>query len=173
MNTIENILTRQSIRKFKDEPISKENIELILKAAMSGPSCVNSRDFSFIVVDDKEVLNKMADANGLPAEPLRNCALGILVCGDLERSFKPAKDYFVVDCSIACQNIILAAHDLGIGSVWLGTYPQMDRVNKQKELFNLPDYIIPHSIIALGYPNENPSLKDKSIEVNRIHYNKW
>jgi nitroreductase len=134
--------------------VSKEDIDIILKAGMSAPSCVNARDWSFIVVTDEEMLAKMADANGRPAEPLRHAAFAVLVCGDLERAFSKAPEYWIIDASIAAENMILAATDIGIGSVWLGTYPQMERVNRQKELFGLPKTIEPHSIIAFGYPKE-------------------
>ena len=173
MKTIDAIMTRTSIRKFTDATVSDEDIKTILKAGMSGPSCVNARDWSFIVVKNKEKLNKMADANGGPAEPLRGAAFGVLVCGDMERAFPPAKDYWVIDGSIAAQNMILAAKDLGIGSVWLGTWPQMDRVAAQAELFNLPETQIPHSLIAFGYPAEDPAVKAPEWEEDRVHYEVW
>lgn len=173
MDTIQAIKTRVSTRQYSDQEISEQDLQTILEAGMSGPSCVNARDWSFIVVRDTETLNKMADANGRPAEPLRTAKLGILICGDLERAFSGAPDYWVVDGSIAAQNMILAAHALGIGSVWLGTWPQMNRVEKQTELFGLPETQIPHSIIAFGYPAA-PSNKEKLLfEENRVHYEKW
>lgn len=124
MDAIQNIMSRISVRQYSDREISDEALRTILEAGMSGPSCVNARDWSFIVVRDPETLNKMADANGRPAQPLRSAKVGILVCGDLERAFQGAPDYWVVDGSIAAQNMILAANALGIGSVWLGTWPQ-------------------------------------------------
>ncbi len=153
MDAYESIMTRRSIRYYTDEPISDEVLEKILRAGMTGPSCGNDRDWCFLVTRDPEILNKMADGNGGPAAPLRRAKLGILVMGDLERSFKQAPDYWIIDGAIAAQNMILAAHALGVGSVWLGTYPQMDRVNAQRELFGLPEKIMPHSIIAFGYPD--------------------
>lgn len=174
METLETILKRRSIRKFRDQEIEDENLHKILEAAMSGPSCVNARDYSFIVVNDRETLNKMANANGRPAELLKEASVGILVCGDLDRAFKPAKDYWVIDASIAAENICLAATSLGIGSCWLGTWPQMDRVQNQIKLFDLPENIIPHSIIALGYPAEEiDKERDSRYEEDRVHMNKW
>jgi nitroreductase len=173
MDAIQNIMERVSVRQFSDKEISEENLRIILEAAMAGPSCKNTRDWSFIVVRDRETLGKMADANGPAATPLRNAKLGVLVCGDLDRSFELAPDYWVIDGSIATQNMILAANALGIGSVWLGTWPQTARVQAQAELFGLPDTQKPHSIIALGYPKAN-SQKEKMIwEEDRVHYEKW
>lgn len=174
MEVFEAILNRRSVRDFQDKAISDEMVNEILRAGMAGPTCVNARDWSFIAVREQEMLNKMADGNGKPAEPLRRAKLGILICGDLERAFPPAKDYWVIDGSIAAQNMILAALGFGIGSVWLGTWPQMERVEAQRRLFGLPETVIPHSIIAFGYPAEDFTAvsKDKW-EDDRVHFEKW
>ena len=127
-----------------------------------------------MVVTDPEKLAQMADANGRPAEPLRHAAAGILVCSDLDRAFRLAKDYWVIDGAIAPQNICLAAQELGLGAVWLGTWPQMDRVDAQKKLFGLPEIIVPHSIIALGYPEADLTAHRKSrYEDDQVHFNQW
>lgn len=79
-----------------------------------------------------------------------------------------------MDGAIAAENICLCAHALGIGSVWLGTWPQMDRVQRQRELWGLPDTVSPHSIIALGYPTEGITTpRESRYEENRVHFNKW
>ena len=175
MNTLENIKNRRSVRKFTDAPISDEALQTILEAGMAGPSAVNVRPWSFIVVRDPEMLNKMADGNGRAAEPLRGAALGIMILGDLERAWPQAPEYWVIDGTIATQNMILAANELGIGSVWLGTWPQEEKIAAQRELFNLPDTVVPHSIVAFGYPEES----QKNIparggfEADRVHLEKW
>lgn len=178
MDALENIFTRKSVRKFSDRTISEQDLRTILLAGMSGPSCVNSRDWSFVVVRDKEKLIRMAEANGAPARPLLGADTGIVVCGDLTRAFQPAKEYWIIDGAIAAQNMSLAAHALGIGSVWLGTWPQMVRVEKQAKLLELPEDIVPHSILALGYPAEPASEPSGSIsqcaelkwEADRVHW---
>lgn len=173
MDALQAILTRASVRDFTDQPISDGDLHTILEAGMSGPSCVNARDWSFLVTRDPEILTKMAEANGRPAEPLKKATLGILVLGDLERAFPRAPEYWVVDGSIACQNMILAAKALGIGSVWLGTWPQMDRVERQQALFDLPETVVPHSLIAFGYPAD-PEQKGRGFyEEDRVHMDKW
>ena len=173
MNTLETIFTRKSVRQFKDQKVDEKDIKTILKAGMSGPTCVNSKDWSFIVIDDQEVLKQMYEANGVPAKPLLECAFAILICGDYSKAFKFSKDYFAVDGSIAGQNMILAAWSLGIGSVWLGTWPQMDRVFAQSKLFDLPNDQIPHSIIAFGYPLDEIKEKEEYYDESVVHYNKW
>lgn len=176
MNGIETIKMRRSIREYNNKEITDKVLHEILDAGMRGPSCVNARDWCFLVVRDKVTLNKMADANGKPAEPLRSANVGILVCGDLERAFEKALDYWIIDASIACQNILLAATAFGIGSVWLGTYPQMERVNRQRELFHLPDTVMPHSLIALGYPKNEAELtlgSRSEFEESQVHFERW
>lgn len=178
MDALEAIMTRRSVRKFTDQHISDEALNTILKAGMSGPSCANSRPWTFLVVRNKETLSKMADANRGPAEPLRNAHVGILVCGDMTRAFKLAPDYWIIDGAIAAQNMVIAATALGIGSVWLGTYPQMERVENQARLYELPNNVVPHSIIALGYPDKDYDevLKSPSVgslDLGLIHYERW
>ena len=174
MDSIQNILTRRSVRSFEQRPISKEDMHTILDAAMSGPTCANTRAWQFIVVEDRETLNKMADANGIYAAPLRQAAAGILICGDLDKAFPLAKEYWVVDGAIAGQNISLAARALGIGSVWLGTWPQMDRVENQSRLFGLPESVVPHSVIALGYSADTEDMSEKNnYDETCVHWEQW
>ena len=177
--TLKTIMNRKSVRKFSDKAISKEDIQTILKAGMSGPSCVNSRCWSFIVVQDKERLLKMADANVKYADPLRGANLGILVCGDLSRTefFASAREFWAIDGAIAAQNMILAAESLGIGSCWLGTWPVKERVENQTALFGLPEHIVPHSVIAFGYPAEDvphgPRAGRPEWDEDRVHFETW
>lgn len=169
---LETIFNRKSVRRYTDESISEEIIQKLLEAGMSGPSATNARPWSFVVVNDENILNDMADANMKYAQPLRNAKLAILVCGDLKRS---CLDFWVIDCSIAAQNMTLAAEELGLGSVWLGVWPVEERVNNQTKLFDLPENIVPHSILVFGYPNDEVSKnKTKKIwEEGRVHYNGW
>ena len=173
MEVIEAIQNRRSTRTFLEQAVEEEKTRMLLESAMDGPNCVNSRDWCFLVVTDREKLDAMADANGRPAAPLKGAPLAVMVCGDLSRSFPPAKDYWVIDCAIAAQNITLCAEGLGLGSVWLGTWPQMDRVKKQANLFGLPEHIVPHSILAIGYPTGEKKPRESRFENDRVHYNVW
>ena len=175
MDAIENILTRRSVRRYADKPVSDGELRTILTAGMTGPSCVNARDWHFLVTRDRELLAKMAEAAGRAAAPLKSAPLGILVLEDLERAFQRAPDYWVIDASIAAENMILAAHALGIGSVWLGCWPQMERVERLRELFRLPETVVPHSLIAFGYPGEGDAeARGKGFyEEDRVHFDRW
>ncbi len=173
MDTLDAIFTRKSTRRFTEQPVEQAVIHTILQAGMSGPTCVNARDWEFIVVTERRILERMAEANGKPAEPLRRAAFGILLCGSLDRAFPPAQDYWIIDAAIAGQNMILAAQAQGVGSVWLGTWPQMERVEKLSELFHLPANVMPHSILAFGYPTEKNTALRNQYEAEKVHFEKW
>ena len=94
----------------------------------------------------------------------------IMVCGDSTSEQYPG--YWVVDCAAAVQNLLLAAHALGLGAVWTGTYPRQERMESYRRLLNLPEHIEPHSLIPIGYPAERPSNQDR-YRPERIHVNRW
>lgn len=175
--TLSSIMTRKSIRKFSQAEISGEALEAILKAGMSGPSACNCRPWSFIAVRDKETIRKMAEAKGRYSGPLASATLVLLVCGDLERALPENPEYWVIDGSIAIENMILAAHSLGIGSCWVGVWPGKEKVAALAKLFSLPESAVPHSLVAFGYPEESEGFgtpRDKPAwEEDRVHYEKW
>lgn len=169
MEAIEAILTRRSIRKFIRQMIDKETIELILKAAMYAPSARNTQSWQFIVSTDRKMLNAIPKVHPY-ASMITEATLAILVCGD--KTSEPSEGYLNTNCSAATQNILLAAHALGIGGVWLGVYPREERIKGMADLFELPKDIIPISLIALGYPNEKITQPER-FKKERIHYEKW
>ncbi len=175
MNIIDGISSRRSVRQFTAQPIGDDALSAILTAGMSGPSAVNARPWSFLVVRDRDMLCKMADGNGSAAQPLKGAALGIMVVGDMTRTFERAPDYWVIDGAIAGQNMILAAHSLGIGSVWLGTWPQEEKISAQRRLFHLPESAVPHSILAFGYPEDSQKELPArgGYEADRVHFETW
>ena len=176
MNTIETILTRKSIREYSDKPIEEETLQTILKAGQAGPSARNRRDWHFLVVQDPAILKNMAEAHGLIVSmPLMRAKMAIVVLGDKSAS---SGDFWEVDCSIAAQNMILAAHELGIGTCWIGTFPVESRMQIHKEIFNLPEHIVPHSLITFGYPKDNSNFNNLKegkpiLEEAKIHREKW
>jgi nitroreductase len=169
---IDFILTRESVRNYSDKLIDKVDLDLILKAAMSGPTCLNSRDYKFIVVDEKKVLRDLYMTIGPTSKPLLSCTCAIVILADKSRSFAQAPDYRFVDTAIAAQNIMLAANALNIGSCMLGVYPQKDRVENVSKYFNLPSNLECTSVISLGYKLEVTKGKDH-FEKDRIYYNKY
>lgn len=174
--TIDVLMRRHSTRAFRDRPIPEEDIRTLLRAAMAAPTAVNARDWSFVAVTERDTLCSMAEANGPAANPLRSASLGILVCGDLSRTCPKAPDYWIIDGAIAAENMAIAAEALGIGCVWLGTWPQSAKVEAQAKLFSLPDHIRPHSILAFGYAADEqprPKVQRPEWEADRVHFEKW
>jgi nitroreductase len=169
MNTLEVIRTRRSVRSFTAEPVSKEVIEELLRAAMSAPSAGNEQPWQFLVIDDREKLDSLTAANP-NAKMCREAQAAIMVCGDTAREKYPG--FWVQDCAAATQNILIAAHAQGLGCVWTGIYPIKERVQGFKELLALPESIIPFSLVPLGYPTKAPSQVDRFQE-ERVHHNSW
>jgi nitroreductase len=169
METIEAILTRRSIRKYKPDPVPDEVVKELLEAAMSAPSAGNQQPWHFIVIHDRAILDAIPTFHPY-SQMLKEAPLGIVVCGDLEKQIHDG--YWVQDCSAATENLLLAAHAKGLGAVWLGVYPREPRVIGVKEILKLPDYIIPLCIISLGLPAEEKPPAKRFIP-ERIHYDRW
>ena len=169
METLQAIHTRRSIRKYTDEPVSGELIREILAAAMSAPSAGNAQTWQFVVVTERNLLDKVKDINPYSAMA-GNAPLAILVCGDLSR--EKYEGFWVQDCSAATQNLLLAAHDKGLGAVWTGIYPMMDRIAGFRKMFNLPETVIPLGLVVVGHPAQESVAKDR-FRAENIHYNKW
>lgn len=169
MNTIEAIRTRRSVRTYKDEPVEREKIATLLRAAMSAPSAGNQQPWHFVVVTDTDMLKQIAELNP-NARMAAQAPAGILVCGDPREEKYPG--YWVQDCTAATQNILLAAHELGLGAVWTGVYPREPRIEAFKKVFKLPEPILPLSFIILGYPAETAAPQDR-FRTDRVHENAW
>lgn len=168
---INNIMTRTSIRKFTSQPISKDTLDLLVKAGMAAPSAVNAQPWAFIVVTDKPTLDSLNAIK--PWFNLKTATAAILVCGDLSKAIEgTGRDYWIQDCSAATENILLAAHAYGLGAVWCGVYPNPEIYPAVSKLLGIPENVIPLNVITLGYPDENPEPKDKFKQDN-IHYQKW
>ena len=169
MDALEAIFNRRSIRQYKTDRISDTNIEMMLKAGMYAPSAVNKQPWHFIVFRNPEIMKRIM-AFHTNASMLNHANVAILVCWD--EHLQHDEGYGPVDCAAATQNILLAACSLGIGSVWVGIYPRMQRMESMHSLFELPDHIKPFAIISLGYPAERKPMPDR-FKKERIHFEKW
>ena len=169
---LDNIQSRVSVRQFTGEKILQEHVEKLLHAAMAAPSAINKQPWAFIVVTDQQLLDQMGEA--MPNCRCNNgAAVAFVMCGDLTKAIDGEMNgFWIHDVSAATENLLLAAHAMGLGAVWTGVYPRMERVKTVQEMLQLPEYIIPLCIVPVGVPAEQPAVKDKYIEEN-IHYNKW
>ena len=167
----ENIMTRTSIRQFKNQPVEQEKIDILLKAAMAAPTAVNLQPWHFIVIDDKATIDLLS------GNQPTNAPLLIALCGDTDKTMMPDRktklpDFWVEDVSAATENLLLAAHALGLGAVWTGVYPAMERTAEVANVLNCPNNIVPLAVVRVGYPDESPEPKNKFKEEN-ISYNKF
>jgi len=169
MDAIEAIMTRRSIRKYTSKKVSEEQIKTILEAAMTAPSARNEQPWHFIVVKDKELLNKITEVNPY-AESAKEASVAIVLYADL--NLEQSKGRAVQDCCICGENILLAAHALGLGAVWTALHPDEERVEKARKLFNIPQNVIPLCIITIGYPGEEKAPENR-FKKERIHLEKW
>ncbi|MEI7810788.1 MAG: nitroreductase family protein [Ignavibacteria bacterium] len=169
MEALEAILTRRSIRQFTEEMISEELIHKLLEAAMSAPSARNYQPWHFVIVSQRTSLNAIAAFHPY-AGMLKLAPLGILICGD--KQTETYSEYIALDCSAATENMLLAAHALGLGAVWLGIYPVKDRIENFVKLLNIPSGIIPVSFVAIGHPAET-KYREIRFDLSKVHQEIW
>jgi len=169
METLKAILTRRSIRKYSEKNIPEEYYEVILRAAMHAPSGRNRQPWHFILVTDRNKLKMLSEVN-TSWRMLDDAACAIVVCGD--RNLEESDSFIIQDCSAATQNMLLAAHELGLGSVWLGVHPREERLKPLIEILQIPDHILPVTMISVGKPDELREQPDR-YNIQRIHQDKW
>ena len=169
---IKNILTRVSVREFTGEKISEAQIDTLLRAAMAAPSAINKQPWAFIVVTDEAVIAQLGEA--LPYSRCSNHpAVAIIPCGDLTKAIPgEMANFWINDVSAATENLLLAAHAMGLGAVWTGLHPDMNRAKMVQDMLGLPEHIIPLCVVPVGVPAEHPDIKVK-YNPDNIHYNKW
>lgn len=166
------IFKRASVRKYTNQPVSKEQIEMLLRAGMAAPSAKNVQPWEFIVIQKKETMLKITEFHPY-SSMLKEAPLVIVVCGNKSKiAIGEIEELWIQDCAAATQNILLEATELDLGGVWLGVYPKKDIMKNLAELLILPDNIVPFSIISIGYPDGEVIPKDK-FNPERIHYERW
>lgn len=166
---MDSILKRTSVRKYKKEALKKSEIDLILRAAFSAPSAANRQPWQFIVVENKDTLKDLSEMTPYAAL-LKDAAMGIVICAD--KSKNDSLDYCQQDLAAATENMLIEAKSLGIGSCWLGVYPNEDRYLAVNQYFKLPKGIVPMWMVAFGYPDQEEVIKNKFDE-KKIHYEKY
>lgn len=165
---LEIIHNRKSVRHFTEQPVSKEQIEILLRAGMAAPTAANRQPWVFYVVTQRETLDALGKQ--LPyAKMLSQVETAIVVCGDMEKAGNLVdKGYWVQDCAAATENILLAAESMGLGAVWTASYPYDERTQVVSKELNLPEKHIPLNVIPIGYPTGEDMPKNKWKEDNII-----
>ena len=169
MDILKAIINRRSIRRYSGADVAENEVEILLKAAMYAPSAANKRPWHFVVFRRMETIDEIV-AEHPNAVMLREASVGILVCWD--EKLQHDSGYGPVDCAAATQNILLAAHGLGLGAVWVGIYPRDHRIEALQRIFELPGHIKPFSVVSVGHPAEKKPVPDR-FDRKRIHSEKW
>jgi nitroreductase len=160
-SVIDNILTRASVRAYQDRKVEKDKIDTLLRAGMAAPTAMDRRPWHFVVITTKDKLQQLAEATpnaGMAAD----APLAIVVCGDMDKAIEGrGRDFWIQDCSAATENILLAAHGMGLGAVWTGTYPSEERCKAVSQLLGLKSNLVPLCTVVIGYPKQKVEPKDK------------
>jgi nitroreductase len=165
------IFGRRSIRAYQATPVSDELVDDLLAAAMAAPSACAKDPWRFVVVRKRTAREALAAA--LPnGKMVASAAVGIVVCGDLSAAHGGELSYLLQDCSAAIENLLLAAHALGLGACWLGVHPRQPRIDALTKILQLPDKIVPVSGIALGWPAEQKPPRTR-FEPGYVHRETW
>jgi nitroreductase len=170
MELYEGLITRRSVRNYTGERISDNKVEEIVRAGMYAPSARNCRPWHFIIIDDREVLDRIMKVHPYSAM-LSHASHAVVVCGDKEAENGPG--YYQLDCSAATQNILLAAHSMNFGAVWLGVEPREERIKAISAILGLPSTVLPLSIVSVGVPSKKLPPPPLRFEKEKIRRNKW
>ena len=166
---LDNIHSRKSVRSYTDEPVSAEQVETILRAAMAAPSGMNMQPWRFVVVTAQATKDKLAGGFN---KMIAKAPVVIVVCGKTTGKMGGNNHNWTADCAAATENLLLAVEALGLGAVWTACYPYDDRMNPTIEALGLPKDVTPYCIVPIGYPAGKDKPKDKWKPEN-IHYDKW
>lgn len=169
MDALHCLMSRRSIRRYTSEPVTQEQINAILAAAMAAPSAGNQQPWRFVVLTDREALNAAAGTTPY-GKMLHEATFGLVVLADTTDLKHPTM--WQQDCGAATQNALLAAHALGLGGVWLGFWPKMERVDPLKAVLGTPEGVEPFAVIAFGHPaEEKPPAERFTPEF--VHHERW
>ncbi|MEM0377369.1 MAG: nitroreductase family protein [Thermofilum sp.] len=185
VDVLEAIRTRRSIRVFTDKPVEEEKLKLVLEAARLAPSAGNRQPWRFIVITDPKIKDEIKRVKMArmpppprpppPGAPIRRNPLDtapavIVGCAVPSESF-PGTEFWKIDVSIALQNLVLAAHSLGLGTCWIGVHHEEGDL---KKLLKLPDDARIVAMIAIGYPAEEKGpVTDRKPLSEITYHNRW
>jgi len=169
MEVLEAIFTRRSIRQFTGRTISEEDLKTVIKAGFCAPSAHNKQPWHFVIVRDKAALENISKVHPY-AKMLPQAGCGIIVCGDKNK--EGMAGFLIEDCSAAMQNMLLAAHGLGLGAVWCGLYPVTQLTKPVGELVNLPPEMVPVGMVVIGYKAEEKENMDR-YDDSKVHIEQW
>lgn len=152
-------MTRRSIRKFKDTPVTDDQIKTILSAAMQAPSSGDGRPWHFVVTRDSKKREALAQQVDGGNNMIKEAQAVILLCIDYSKEGFPG--FAPQDCACAAQNMLLVAHALDLASVWIACWNVPPRVEGCKAVLDIPEGLEPFALLPIGVPNENLTAEDR------------
>lgn len=170
MDLFEAIKNRRSVRAFTQEDVSEEEVEKLIDAARWAPSAGNIQPWEFIVVRKPEIKRRLSVA-ALHQNFIEEAPVVIVVCANQIRSgrgygARGVHLYSLQDTAAATQNMLLAAHALGLATCWVGAF----REEETKRALDLPDGVRPVAIIPVGHPSRKPMARPRRPLNEIIHY---
>lgn len=166
-----NIFSRKSVRKYTDQPVSQDDLIMLMKAGMAAPTAMDKRPWQFVAITDRGIMmdlrKELKWATGLDGSPA-----AIVVCGDLSKMDGAPQDFWITDTCAATQNILLAAEAMDLGAVWCSLYPGAERMDHARKVLNLPDHLMPMCVIPIGHPTGIEQPKEK-FDATNIHWDRW
>jgi nitroreductase len=162
MEFTEVVRLRHSVRTYEDKPVEDEKLERILESGRLAPSARNSQCWAFVVVKNKDTIERIGEACGMLNPWLKKAPMVLVACADPRESIsRNGMDYYLVDIAIALEHIVLAATDLGLGTCWIAGFDE-DRV---KEILGVPKGIRVVALTPIGYPAEKEGIRGSMIKV--------
>ncbi|MFR9524398.1 MAG: nitroreductase family protein [Rikenellaceae bacterium] len=161
--TLKSIYARTSVRAYTSQPVEKELLVELTKVAMAAPSAMNRQPWEFVIIQDRSILDKIGEIK----PPVGKAPAAIVVLGNTEVSGS-----WVLDCSAATENILLAATSMGLGTVWTGAHGNTKFEEMLKETLSLPEGVMPLSVIAVGYADGTPTPKNK-YDAKKVYFDKY
>ena len=170
MDAIEALLSRRSIRRYTEEPVSDADLDTLLACAMAAPTAFNQQSWRFVAVCDAGIRAQLSVASQW-AGMLAQAPLVIVVCGD-SAAERHEGIYWVQDATAALANVLTAANALGLGAVWVGVHPWEDRGAAVREALGLPGNVFPLGMVGIGHPAEAKPPAER-FDREKVHYDRW
>jgi len=171
LSSLDLLFGRRSVRVYSPGEIGNELVRKLLEAAMAAPSAMTKDPWRFVTVRQTQTLSQFAAV--LPGgKMLSTASLAIAVCGDLDGAFENHLSYLLQDCSAAIENLLLAAHALGLGACWVGVHPLEDTARQLKRMLSLPGSFVPVAVVSLGLPGEAPGPRTR-YNPDYVRSEKW
>lgn len=163
------IIKRYSVRAYKSTPIEETKLETVLEAARMAPTAANYQPFRFIVIHTsgrETELRRIYRRSWFVQAPVIICACGLPSQGWVRSD---GMNYTYVDVAIAMDHLILAAANVGLGTCWVADFD----VKAAHDNLGLPDRVEPVAFTPLGYPDDQPKVKQRKSLSELVHYERW